>query len=79
MMNVGLRARFLLSGAALVLTTVASGAWSAHAFARLGDVARDLAATRGRPVSIVLGLSGRGDKDLSTLLARLVPASGGAS
>ena len=25
----------------------------------------------GRPVSVVLGLSGRGDKDLSTLLARL--------
>jgi tryptophan synthase beta chain len=52
---------------------------TAHAFARIGDVARDLAASRGRPVSIVLGLSGRGDKDLSTLLARLVPAGGGAS
>jgi len=52
---------------------------TAHAFARLGDVARDLAATQGRPVSIVLGLSGRGDKDLSTLLARLVPGGGGAS
>jgi tryptophan synthase beta chain len=52
---------------------------TAHAFARVGDVARDLAATRGRPVSIVLGLSGRGDKDLSTLLARLVPTGGGAS
>jgi tryptophan synthase beta chain len=44
---------------------------TAHAFARVGDVARDLAAARGRPVSLVLGLSGRGDKDLSTLLARL--------
>jgi tryptophan synthase beta chain len=44
---------------------------TAHAFARVGDVARRLAAERGRPVSIVLGLSGRGDKDLSTLLARL--------
>jgi tryptophan synthase beta chain len=44
---------------------------TAHAFARVGDVARDLAARRGRPVSIVLGLSGRGDKDLSTLLARI--------
>jgi tryptophan synthase beta chain len=52
---------------------------TAHAFARVGDVARDLAASRGHPVSIVLGLSGRGDKDLSTLLARLVPADGGAS
>jgi tryptophan synthase beta chain len=44
---------------------------TAHALARVGDVARELAAKRGRSVSIVLGLSGRGDKDLSTLLARL--------
>ncbi len=44
---------------------------TAHAFARLGDVARDLARKRGRPVSVVVGLSGRGDKDLATLLARL--------
>ena len=33
--------------------------------------ARPPSAARGRPVSIVLGLSGRGDKDLATLLARL--------
>ncbi len=38
MTKLGLRARFLLSGAALVLTTVASGAWSALAFARLSRV-----------------------------------------
>ncbi len=44
---------------------------TAHAFARVGDVARKLAAALGRPVSIVVGLSGRGDKDLSTLLARI--------
>jgi tryptophan synthase beta chain len=44
---------------------------TAHAFARVGDVARRLSASRERPVSIVLGLSGRGDKDLSTLLERL--------
>jgi tryptophan synthase beta chain len=44
---------------------------TAHAIARVGDVARDLARQRGRPVSIVLGLSGRGDKDLATLLERL--------
>jgi tryptophan synthase beta chain len=44
---------------------------TAHAFARVGDVARELAAKRGHPVSVVLGLSGRGDKDLATLLARL--------
>jgi tryptophan synthase beta chain len=46
---------------------------SAHAFARIGDVAKLLAKERGRPASIVVCLSGRGDKDLSTLLARLVP------
>jgi tryptophan synthase beta chain len=44
---------------------------TAHAIARVAYVARELAAERGRPVSVVLGLSGRGDKDLSTLLARL--------
>jgi tryptophan synthase beta chain len=46
---------------------------TAHAFARVGDVARTLAAKAGRPVSMVVGLSGRGDKDLATLLSRLVP------
>jgi tryptophan synthase beta chain len=44
---------------------------TAHAFARIGDVARQLAARRERPVSIVVGLSGRGDKDLATLLDRV--------
>jgi tryptophan synthase beta chain len=44
---------------------------TAHAFARLGDIAADLAPKKGRPVSIVLGCSGRGDKDLETLLSRL--------
>jgi tryptophan synthase beta chain len=44
---------------------------TAHAFARVGDVARQLAEKHGRPVTIVLGLSGRGDKDLATLLSRL--------
>lgn len=44
---------------------------TAHAFARVGDVARDLAAKRRLPVSIVVGLSGRGDKDLATLLDRI--------
>ncbi len=54
---------------------------TAHAFARVGDVARQVAAARGRPATIVLGLSGRGDKDLSTLLDRLGAggARGGAS
>jgi tryptophan synthase beta chain len=45
---------------------------SAHALARVSDVARELSAERGRPVEIAVCLSGRGDKDLSTLLARLV-------
>ncbi len=44
---------------------------TAHAIARVGDVARKVAGERGRPASIVLGLSGRGDKDLATLLDRL--------
>jgi tryptophan synthase beta chain len=48
---------------------------TAHAFARIGDVARDLAGKRGRPVSIIVAVSGRGDKDLDTLLARLGAAS----
>jgi tryptophan synthase beta chain len=46
---------------------------TAHAFARVGDVARSLAAKRGRAVSVVVGVSGRGDKDLATLLARITP------
>src|SRR5579883_2833208 len=47
---------------------------SAHALARVGDVARDLARARGRTVSLAVCLSGRGDKDLATLLSRLAPA-----
>jgi tryptophan synthase beta chain len=46
---------------------------SAHALARIGDAARALAGERGRPVTIAVCLSGRGDKDLATLLDRLVP------
>jgi tryptophan synthase beta chain len=44
---------------------------TAHALARVGDVTRDLARERGRPSSVVVSISGRGDKDLATLLARL--------
>jgi tryptophan synthase beta chain len=40
---------------------------SAHALARLGDIARDV----GPDGIIVLNLSGRGDKDLETVAARL--------
>jgi tryptophan synthase beta chain len=46
---------------------------TAHAFARIGDVARRCARERGRPVTVLVSCSGRGDKDLTTLLARLVP------
>jgi len=48
---------------------------TAHAFARLGDIARQIADERGRPATIVLGLSGRGDKDLPTVLERLGKSS----
>jgi tryptophan synthase beta chain len=39
---------------------------SAHALARLGDVAKDV----GKDGVVVLGLSGRGDKDLATVVER---------
>ena len=45
---------------------------TAHAFARIGDVARICARERGRPVTLLVSCSGRGDKDLSTLLSKLV-------
>jgi len=41
---------------------------TAHAFAALPRIAAELAAERGRPVSLLVGLSGRGDKDLATYL-----------
>jgi tryptophan synthase beta chain len=43
---------------------------TAHAFARLGDIARRERLRTGRPVRLAVCLSGRGDKDLATLLAR---------
>ncbi|MGH7270577.1 MAG: tryptophan synthase subunit beta [Polyangiaceae bacterium] len=49
---------------------------TAHALARVATASQTLCARLGRPVSIVLGLSGRGDKDLSTLLDKLLPAGG---
>jgi tryptophan synthase beta chain len=42
---------------------------TSHAFAKLGSIARGLAAKHGRPVNLVVASSGRGDKDLETLLA----------
>jgi tryptophan synthase beta chain len=43
---------------------------TAHAFARLADIAEREAARAGRPVRLAVCLSGRGDKDLATLLSR---------
>ena len=43
---------------------------TAHAFARIGDVARRENLRLGRPVRLAVCLSGRGDKDLATLLER---------
>ena len=45
---------------------------TAHPIAKLGAIATDLAQALGRPATIVLCHSGRGDKDLETLLARLL-------
>jgi tryptophan synthase beta chain len=45
---------------------------TAHPFAKIGAIARELSAKRKKPVTLVLCSSGRGDKDLATLLARLV-------
>jgi tryptophan synthase beta chain len=43
---------------------------TSHAFARVADIARREHLRLGRPVRLALCLSGRGDKDLSTLLER---------
>ncbi|MEZ4374778.1 MAG: tryptophan synthase subunit beta [Polyangiaceae bacterium] len=56
---------------------------TAHAFARLGDIARLEFEQRGRPVDLLVTLSGRGDKDLATYtahgLGRQPAGSGGAA
>jgi tryptophan synthase beta chain len=43
---------------------------TAHAFAAIREVARREREARGRPVRILVNVSGRGDKDLSSILAR---------
>jgi tryptophan synthase beta chain len=43
---------------------------TAHAIAAIGEVARREAEARGRPARILVSLSGRGDKDLTTILSR---------
>ncbi len=62
-----------LAAASLVARTegIIPALETAHAFAKIGDIARELSAARGRAVSLVLASSGRGDKDLATYLERL--------
>jgi tryptophan synthase beta chain len=62
-----------LAAAALVARTegILPALETSHPFAKLGEIARELSASRKKPVTIALCLSGRGDKDLETLLARL--------
>jgi tryptophan synthase beta chain len=47
---------------------------TSHAFARIGEVATREAERLGRPARVAVCLSGRGDKDLGTLLERLPPS-----
>lgn len=81
------RARYLsatddeaLAAAALVTKTegILPALETAHPFAKIGAIAEAVANDRGRPVTAVLCLSGRGDKDLETYLARLVARDVGA-
>jgi tryptophan synthase beta chain len=67
-----------LAAAALVTHTegILPALETSHSFARLREVGEDVARTLGRPATIALCLSGRGDKDLETLLARLLPRDG---
>jgi tryptophan synthase beta chain len=60
------RAVFQLAHAEGILVALET----AHAFARLADIARRERLRTGRPVRLAVCLSGRGDKDLATLLER---------
>jgi tryptophan synthase beta chain len=64
-----------LAAAALVTRTegILPALETAHPFAKLGTIAADVARGIGGPATIVLCLSGRGDKDLETFLGRLLP------
>jgi tryptophan synthase beta chain len=75
------RARYLsatddeaLAAAALVARTegILPALETSHAFAKVGVVAAELAAKLEQPATLVVCLSGRGDKDLETLLERLL-------
>jgi tryptophan synthase beta chain len=64
-----------LAAASLVARTegILPALETAHPFAKLGAIANALAAARGRAVNLVMCSSGRGDKDLETLLQNLLP------
>jgi len=47
---------------------------TAHAFARIRDVADAVSSKLGRPARLLVCTSGRGDKDLATLLERIDPS-----
>jgi tryptophan synthase beta chain len=64
-----------LAAAALVTRTegILPALETSHPFAKLGRIAAEVTAENGRPATMVLCLSGRGDKDLETFLTRLLP------
>jgi tryptophan synthase beta chain len=75
------RARYLsatdeeaLAAASLVARTegILPALETSHAFAKVGTIAVELAQKLERPATLVVCLSGRGDKDLETLLERLL-------
>ncbi len=63
-----------LQAAALVARTegIIPALETSHPFAKLGAIAAEVSKEVGRPAVLALCLSGRGDKDLETLLARLL-------
>jgi tryptophan synthase beta chain len=67
-----------LAAASLVTRTegILPALETAHPFAKIGVIAADVYRQIARPASIVLCLSGRGDKDLETYLRRLLPSEG---
>jgi tryptophan synthase beta chain len=64
-----------LAAAALVTRTqgILPALETSHSLAKLGAIAEEVSGALGRPATVVLCLSGRGDKDLETLLSRLLP------
>ncbi|MBX3205553.1 MAG: tryptophan synthase subunit beta [Labilithrix sp.] len=65
-----------LAAASLVMRTegIVPALETSHPFAKIGAIAAEVAERLGRPATVVLCLSGRGDKDLETLLGRLLPS-----